>query len=196
MNRLTVLSSTSAAILAMTMAYGHFTATPAAAQGPQGGRPATDVNVINTPSVNVANTPTVNIGNTVPVQIQSPARQKVFIQLEASSADNFGSTPLAERYTVPAGKRLVITQISVEGTVPNPDRLIRARVLTENFELHSLDFSDARPTGTHNCYTGTHHFEWVLESGEVVWSQFQRTDTNDAAATTFTMMTGYLEDVP
>ena len=196
MNRLAVLSTPSAAIMAITLAFGHFTATPVSAQGQgQGGRPATDVNVINTPSVNVANTPTVNVGNTVPVEIQNAGKEKVYIRLNASSNTNTGSTPLDESYTVPAGKRLVITQISMEGNVPLQDRLIYARLFADT-EVQSLDFSDARPTSVTNHYSGNHNYEWILNTGQVLSGSFTRTALVANQGSVDFLIVGYLEDAP
>jgi hypothetical protein len=81
-----------------------------------------DVNVVNEPNVNVLNNVDVNVTNNVenpvPVVVQngtSPAPVKEIVEITAERLNN---TPTVV-YTVPTGKRLTITDVTIAATSNN-----------------------------------------------------------------------------
>jgi hypothetical protein len=85
-----------------------FTATPAEAQNPA--KPATDVQVVNTPTVHVATLPEVRVLNE-----KEPVRIPFLFFF---NGENSGvSMPEPHRYTVPEGKVLVIEAMSINSPV-------------------------------------------------------------------------------
>jgi len=133
----------------------------------QGGKPASDVNVVNapgvkvtnTPSVNIVNTPTVNVGNTpsvnvvgtptikvsnttahpLPVRdVDRPARQLFRTQIEFTLQDTTDiDRPLIT--AVPDGKRLVIEYASVIADLPQGQRITGVDLLLDGgFEFALL----------------------------------------------------------
>src|SRR5437773_3412095 len=89
----------------IVLLLGCLALSPEAKAGPAA--QTTNVNVVNTPNVNVVNTPTVK-------DMDNPARQPFETSTGVTIQDG-SSVGVREITTVPAGKVLVIEQVSVDG---------------------------------------------------------------------------------
>lgn len=158
-----------------------------------------DVNVINTPNVNVVNSPTVTVGNTVAVAVQEN-REYVRIRIEAVGTTPNSSIPIANRYVVPAGKRLHITHVSGIVTFDSDeDLMIVTAGIVDGFNPLAqvyIPFGDETPTLGPNV--GAHTFgspvDVFANEGEQVGGFWTRTGSSSSVLTL--QMTGYLVDMP
>ena len=170
----------------------------------QGNKPPTDVNVINTPNVNVANTPTVNVGN-VPTVVVQDNSEPVYFAFSGESGALHYSTPFADQYTVPAGKRLHITHASVIGSTGQGTEFsylgIGAR--TPAFDTRVTNFLEVPRPSIVNSEARVHMntsevLDMWAESGDKVLVQVGRTNGFVGSPTAyFTFhISGYLVDAP
>jgi hypothetical protein len=109
-----------------------------AASYAQSPKPASDVNVVNTPGVNVTNTPNVNVANAPNVKVtntptvrdaDNPVRQPVEAQTSCTVTDLLG-TCSATIFTVPSGKRLVIEFVTMNGHLPTSGEVAQLIIQT------------------------------------------------------------------
>lgn len=158
-----------------------------------------DVNVVNTPDVRVVNTPTVNVGNTVAVSVQE-SRIPVHFRRELQGNAITQELPMAQRYVVPDGKRLVITHVSGVASMPPSQSIIAVSIIVyddfASYRQHNLVLGPKGPTATTNlAQSYSQPMNLVAESGDTVGFFFGRTNNEDSTIVTMNV-SGYLQDTP
>ncbi len=163
------------------------------------------VGISGTPNVNVSNMPTVGIdsmNNTVRIarDAENPARQP-FRASPPPVPLNVGVVGRSATLTiVPAGKRLVIEYVSVQGDVPAGQSLI-CRVLTgprfafTQDKVYILRMTDQGKFGSREEFATSELVRIYAEPGEIVNADAIRSDGSETGSAVFTI-SGYLVDVP
>jgi hypothetical protein len=169
---------------------------------PQGGRPPSDVNVVNTPTVNIGNTPTVNIGN-FPTPTPVATREPAHIAFELSSSALLSSVPEADQYTVPEGKRLTIEFVSAQVVTSPPHEAsflqVQVNPSAPGTRSHYIEVNSPKTNFfPKNISSTSQEMHLVANSGEKIGFTFGQTDFTggDPPSTVRMNLSGYLEDAP
>jgi hypothetical protein len=215
MKKLSSLAGVCAGLLFASVCVGLVTAGPSVAQG---GRPPSDVNVVNTPDVKVVNTPNVNVASLPAVQIGNGAANAVPVEVTNLPGEQAASEPMTfnanflieapysgnqvDIYTVPAGKRLVIEFLSVDfhDTIQR-DHGVEIQVFETN---RTPRFSFAMDGKFREAGGSSHPFRDMVSKqvqifaapGSRVTLLASRSSLGDAASSVVYAITGHLESVP
>jgi hypothetical protein len=155
-------------------------------------------NTVKFDSVN--NTVKIDTTNPLPVRdVDNPARQPFLTSTFASLAD--GSTFVAANpnISVPAGKRLVIEQISLSANLPSGQKPVFSMNVRDNFA--QVIFDQALPTTLQGTFGPIDTFQAslptriYLDASEQFSFVFFRTDGNGSAGVRFSF-SGHFVDVP
>jgi hypothetical protein len=173
----------------------------------QGAKPPSDVNVVNTPNVNVANTPTVNVGNTPGVSIVNTEANPAVVRDAADPARHAfhrsltivmspGETAGSKQVLIPAGKRLVVEYLTVEGLLP-AGQYVRGIVITttvagKNASYRILPLPAA---GLPGVFAADKPVRIYADSGGFDLSVAAFREGNTDSATFSIALAGYLVDV-
>jgi hypothetical protein len=115
-------------LVALGLFFALFVFAPGASYA-QATKPASDVNVVNTPTVKLAPGESLTVGNTAanPVPVRdpdNPARQPLQQSLDSSN-------PNRTSFQVPLGKRLVIEYVSAVSSMPAGQKLLLVTLQTD-----------------------------------------------------------------
>ena len=175
------MKKSGSSVLALALFFALFAFAPAAGYGQKTSPTPTSVNVVNTPGVRDAD---------------NPARQP--FQAELFLTGISGSAGFLQVGQVPAGKRLVIENISVSGVTPTGQRVFVGLITTLG------DFIARHPLLVHAQGTNeTGEAEFVIsqqvrlyaDPGSNLTFYVKRSSTTGQAVFFYATISGYLVDV-
>jgi hypothetical protein len=209
---------------ATTAAQSSSTTTQTTAQPTTIPKPATDVNVVNTPTVQLAGTSTVQVSGTTNVKVQNDSTSPIPVQDVSGKKrvpfqinQSFPPTPFADPtqfeasvpVTVPAGKKLTIEHVSVRAETPfgaqTPTFVFSISTTVGGVTVrHFLDVPQAFAFGCGGCLNGTHSYNLVSQEMKLyadpgptiqVIAQFIQPGNGNTFDINFAI-SGFLEDAP
>jgi hypothetical protein len=175
-----------------------------------------DVNVVNTPAVlaqqsgpwsvgidSSANAVKIDTTNPLPVRdVDNPARQPFVFFMAAALNHWFGTAPNIDlQFSVPAGKRLVIEQISIEADLtPTASQELRGAVRTSvggSFYDYAFVGTDSGQDGIFEDFIASSQMKSYADPGTAVQIFVTRNDTSGGSADKAEVnLSGYLIDMP
>jgi|KBSMisStandDraft_5_1062788.scaffolds.fasta_scaffold98172_4 hypothetical protein len=168
----------------------------------QRGPAPSDVNVVRMPNVVISGTPLVTVANPAgnPVSVRDVDNPDAHPFQIAMNVVLDGSNVGDESFTVPAGKRLIIDQVSIDSAVPVGDK-VRISIITEAGLFQVSHAMNVVPRGTFHLppdqvfdvFEATHLTRLFAEGGSNVGLHVSRNDTAGRAGVYFAI-SGHLID--
>ena len=188
---------------------GCFALTQVAQAGPVA--QTSNVNVVNTPNVNVANTPSVTLSGTPNVNISNspiiqdrdnPARHPFTYNDGSQRLDGLLGVVTVFVPQVPAGKRLVIEQVSVIADLnPSAAQKLYVNVTTGTgggFNYYGFTGTDTGLViaGTTDRFVASSQMRCYEDAGNSAFVTVDRSDVSAPGGGVNVNVSGYLIDIP